>query len=133
MEDQRNVGSRGCLRIVIPILILIALGLYSAFPHPTHNPTQLGAIAAEARLLIAAHPIGAGEDAFDVPKDRWPPAIAGLKPYSVTIYRGSVHIGTKPYFDGGWGYGFAPDKRNLGMLPECWSDLGEGVFWHGPC
>lgn len=133
MEGQRNVGLRGCLRIAIPIFILIGLGLYSAFLHPTHNPTQLRAIAAESRLLMATRPINTREQAFPVPKDQWPSAIAGLNPYSVTIYRGSVHIGTKPFFDGGWGYGFAPDKVSLGLLPECWSHLGEGVFWHGPC
>lgn len=133
MKESGNVGSGGRLRIAIPLLILVALGLYSAFPHPTHNPTQLRAIAAEARYLMATRPIDTRERASRIPMDQWPPAIAKLKPYSVTVYRGSVHIGTKPYFDGGWGYGFAPDKRNLGMLPECWSDLGEGVFWHGPC
>ncbi|WP_311268181.1 hypothetical protein [Sphingobium sp. WCS2017Hpa-17] len=133
MGEQGNVRSRGRLRIAIPIIILVALGLYSAFPHPTHDPKRLKAIAAEARHLMTTRPISAMERASDVPKDQWPPAIAELKPYSVTVYHGSVHIGTKPYFDGGWGYGFASDKRNLGMLPECWSDLGEGLFWHGPC
>lgn len=133
MGEQGDVRSRGCLRLAIPIVILVALGLYSAVPHPTHNPKRLRAIAAEARHLMAIHPINPIKQASDVPKDQWPPAIAGLKPYYVTVYRGSVQIVTKPFFDGGWGYGFAPDKRNLGMLPECWSDLGEGLFWHGPC
>jgi len=112
---------------------LIALGIYSAFPHPTHDQAELKAIAAESRRLMATHPIIPPERWVAVPENQWPPVITSLKPFSVTVYRGNVHISTKPYFDGGWGYGFAPDKRNLGMLAECWSELGHGVFWHGPC
>ena len=78
----------------------------------------------------AANPI---EQSSDVPEDRWPPAIASLKPYSVTVRLGMVDITTKPYFDGGWGYGVASDKRNLTMLMKCWSELGHNVYWHGPC
>jgi len=44
-----------------------------------------------------------------------------------------VDITTKEFFDGGWGYGFASNKQDLSMLEECWSELGDGVFWHGPC
>ncbi|WP_156022642.1 hypothetical protein [Sphingobium indicum] len=123
----------GCLRIGLPIIILTALGTYSAFPHPTHDQANLKAIAAESQSLMAAHPISAHGQSTDIPKDQWPPAIAELEPYSVTVYYGSLHIGTRPFFDGGWGYGFAPDKRNLGWLSDCWSELNYGLFWHGPC
>jgi hypothetical protein len=51
----------------------------------------------------------------------------------VTVGLGVVDITTGENFDGGWGYGFAPDKRDLTMLPECWSALGHDIFWHGPC
>jgi hypothetical protein len=123
----------GCLRIAIPIIVLIALAIYCSFPHPIHDQTELMAIKAESQRLIAAYPLIRPEQSVDVPKDKWPPVIAGLKPFSVIVRHGMVDITTKPYFDGGWGYGFALDKRDLPMLVECWSALGHGVYWHGPC
>lgn len=124
---------RGCLQIAVPIVILLALALYCAFPHPTHDPATLNAIAVESRQLIAAYPIGASQPWVNVPEDKWPAAIAGLEPFSVTVQHGMVDIGIKPYFDGGWGYGYAPERRNLTMLDECWSALGYDVYWHGAC
>lgn len=124
---------KGCLSIVIPIVVLIALALYCAFPHPTHDRAQLKAIAAESQRLMAAYPRSPSRQYVHIPKNKWPPAIAGLKPYSVTVRHRMVDITTKPYFDGGWGYGFAFDKQDLTMLVECWSELGDGVYWHGPC
>lgn len=123
----------GCLRIGIPVIVLMALAIYSAFPHPIHNQAELKAIAAESQRLIAAYPISPSEQSANVPEDKWPPGIASLKPSSVTVRHGMVDITTKPFFDGGWGYGFALDKRDLTMLVECWSELGHGVYWHGPC
>lgn len=82
---------------------------------------------------MMSHPVGAASYFVDIPKDKWPPVIASLKPYSVTVMGGMVDITMKPYFDGGWGYGFATDKQNLSMLVECWSELGHSVYWHGPC
>jgi hypothetical protein len=123
----------GCLRIGIPIIILIALAIYCAFPHPTHNQAQLRAIAAESQHLIATYPLGGSERYADIPKGKWPPAIPKLKPYSVTVFPGTVDITTQPFFDGGWGYGFALNKQDLTMLVECWSELGHDVYWHGPC
>ena len=122
-----------CLRIGIPIIVLMALAIYSAFPHHTHNQTELKAIAAESRRLMAAYPISPSEQSANIPKDKWPPVITNLKPLSVTVRHGMVDITTKTDFDGGWGYGFALDKRDLTMLVECWSELGHGVYWHGPC
>lgn len=119
----------GCLRLGVPIIILMALAVYCAFPHPTHSETKLRAVAAESRRLMAAYPVTPS----DIPKSKWPPAIASLKPFSVTVHREMVDITTKPFFDGGWGYGFPPDKQDLTMLVECWSALGHGVYWHGPC
>ena len=130
---QAKAGSGGCLRFGLGIAILAGLGTYSAFPHPTHDQTELKAIAAESQRLIATYPISPTEQRADVPRDKWPPAIARLKPDSVIVRHGMVDIRTKPYFDGGWGYGFAWDKQNLPMMVECWSELGYGVFWHGPC
>lgn len=123
----------GCLRIAFPVIVLIALAIYCSFPHPTHNQTELLAIKAESQRLMAAYPLSLPAQYADVPKDKWPPVIASLKPSSVTVRHGMVDITTKEYFDGGWGYGFALDKRDLTMLVECWSELGHGVYWHGPC
>ena len=71
----------GCLRIGIPILVLIILALYCAFPHPTNEQARLAAIAAESRHLMAAYPMSPFGQSADIPKDKWPPAIAGLKPF----------------------------------------------------
>jgi hypothetical protein len=124
---------RGCLQIGVLIVVLAALGIYLAVPHPTRNDAELKAIAAASERLMAAYPLEGAQRYADVPKEKWPPAIAGLKPESVTVYPGMVDITTRPFFDGGWGYGFARNKRNLTMLVECWSELGYGVYWHGPC
>ncbi|WP_133495148.1 hypothetical protein [Stakelama pacifica] len=91
------------------------------------------AIAAESQHLMSTYSLGPSVQHADIPKAKWPPAIATLKPYSVTVRHGMVDITTKPFFDGGWGYGFAVDKQDLAMLVECWSELGHGVYWHGPC
>ncbi len=120
---------RGCLYVGGLIIILIAVGIYFISPRPTHDEVELKAVAAESLRLMAAYP----QQYVDVPADKWPPAIAALKPLSVTVRDGMVDIPTKPGFDGGWGYGFALDKRDLTMLVECWSELGHGVYWHGPC
>ncbi|KAA9013005.1 hypothetical protein F4U94_17005 [Sphingobium limneticum] len=109
---------------------MIALGIYSASPRPTHNQITLKAVAADARLLMAAHPVRATQDWIYIPKDQWPSAIAKLNPEFVTVGYGTVDITTKPFLDGGWGYGFAIDDRHL---EKCWSKLGHGMFWHNPC
>ena len=124
---------KGCLRIVALILASIAVAIYCAFPHPTHNQAQLKAIAAESQQLLATYRPGPSVQDADIPKEKWPPAIAKLAPYSVTVRHGMVDITTQPYFDGGWGYGFALNKQDLTMLVECWSELGHDVYWHGPC
>jgi poly(3-hydroxybutyrate) depolymerase len=132
-KQTARTGVKGCLSIGAAITILVALGIYCAFPHPTYDQTELKAIAAESQRLMVAYPVGPTAQSAHVPKDKWPPAISSLKPYSVVVRHGMVDITTKPFFDGGWGYGFATDKRNLTMLVECWSELGQGVYWHGPC
>lgn len=113
--------------------VLALLGIYFATPHPTDDQTTLLAVAAESQQLLATHSVSPPGDYLEIPKDKWPAAIASLRPVGVTVRRGMVDITTRDFFDGGWGYGFAQDKRLLGMLPQCWSALGHGVFWHGPC
>lgn len=124
---------RGWLRIVAPIIVLIALAIYYVFPHPTQNQAQLEAIATASAHLLVMYPVGPSVQSTEIPKGKWPPAIANLKPHSVTVRHGIVDITTKPFLDGGWGYGFATDKQDLTMIVECWSELGHGVYWHGPC
>jgi hypothetical protein len=91
------------------MLILIALAIHCAFPHPTHNQAHLKTAAAEAQHLMATYPLGPKEYAA-IPEDKWPAAIASLKPYSVTVFPGMVDITTEPSFDGSWGYGSAMKK-----------------------
>jgi hypothetical protein len=135
-ELQQAVGEhplRGRLGIAFLVVLLVAVGIYSSFPHPTHDQATLRLVAAEARHLLAARPLESSTLSIVVPKDQWPSTIATLKPYSVIVRKGMVDITTKPFFDGGWGYGFATHSRNLTMLTECWSELGKDVYWHGPC
>ena len=124
---------KGCLSAGIAIAILVGIGIYSAFPHPTDNEATLRAVAFESRSLLKTHPTSTTDQSVDVPKSAWPASIASLKPYSVIVRPGMVDITTKPFFDGGWGYGFTADKRQLTMLVECWSELRHNVYWHGPC
>ena len=124
---------RGCLSIAIPVVLLIAVGIYSSFPHPTQDQATLRLVAAEARHLLKARPLNSKVQSTVIPKDQWPSTIATLKPYSVIVRTGMVDITITPFFDGGWGYGFATDSRNLTMLAQCWSELGKDVYWHGPC
>lgn len=92
------------------------------------------AIKAEAEALVAGLPDKPPRDKFGrVPKSHWPQAIASLQPHTVYVRASDVRILTKPYFDGGWGYEIVRDRRDLGMLPECYRELIQGVFWHGPC
>lgn len=124
---------RRCLSVAVPIVILIAVGIYSAFPHPVHDQPTLSLVAAEARHLLATRRLSPTVRYIVIPKDQWPTTIATLKPYSVIVRSGMVDITTKPFFDGGWGYGFATGRQNLTMLVDCWSELGSDVYWHGPC
>jgi len=69
-----------------------------------------------------------------VPEREWPPVIASLHPHAVTVYGWGIDISIKPYFDGGWGYAIPrKDKQDLPMPAACYSEPGQGVFWHDPC
>ncbi|WP_315762827.1 hypothetical protein [Sphingomonas sp. Y38-1Y] len=124
---------RGWLSVVLPILSLVAIGIYCVIPHPTYDDAVLNSIAIEAQRLMATYPISPGAGFVEVPQDEWPSVIASLQPATVMISSATVEITTKPFFDGGWGYGFAAEKQSLTMLPECWSHLGHNVYWHSPC
>lgn len=112
---------------VVTFAIVAALALLSGCARPTRDPAKLEAIKAESRLLLKAFPTDA-----EVPKARWPRAIASLEPEFVSINSDGVYITTEPYFDGGWGY-FVP--RRARSLPEpagMFEEVGHGVYWWHP-
>lgn len=113
--------------------VVSALILLSGCPEPTYKSSKLEAIKAESLRLAATHPINASRGWVEVSKSEWPPVIASLRPELVILSEDRVHILIKPFFDGGWGYEIPCDRQHLGMLPGCYSELGEGVFWHDPC
>lgn len=125
---------KGCLYVAVIIAMSAAIGIYSSTPQPTWDQAKLKAIGAESRLLMATHPIKPPKEWANVSEGQWPPAIASLKPFDVTVHQWGVHIGTEPYFDGGWGYGVPRNDVARKMLKGwCYSDAGQGVLWHGPC
>ena len=116
------------------LVAVAAIALFLWFPHPTWNQSTLKAIKAESQILMATHPIRPPEESATISESEWPPAIAGIQPYSVVVHQWGVDIGTKPYFDGGWGYGVPRNEEARRMLTEwCYSEAGQGVLWHGPC
>ena len=119
----------------ILLVALIPLGWLAAFPQPAWNQSSLKGIKAESQVLMANYPVVPPDYWTNVPKDQWPPTIASLEPFDVTVHTWGVNIGTKPFFDGGWGYGVprSGKKTDLPMLQECWSEVSPGLFWHGPC
>jgi hypothetical protein len=112
--------------------LLAALALLAGCAWPTRDQSKLKAIKAESEHLAATHPIGP-QGWTEISQSRWPPVIASLRPHSVTVHEWGVSISTKPYLDGGWGYHVSRYKRELPMPERCYSEPGEGVFWHGPC
>ena len=113
---------------------MAALATLSSCAWPTHNQATLRAIKAESETLIATFPDKNARTSNHVivPKNKWPPTIASLKPEFVTVDADGVDIMTKPFFDGGYGY-FVPGTN--GRLPgpkERYSDLGHGVYWYRP-
>lgn len=95
---------------------------------PTHNPAKLKEIRTEAHALMKAHPGQA-----DIPPEQWPRAIAALEPEFVRIGPQGVHITTRAYFDGGWGY-FVPTPRR-GYVHEPggrYKEVGRGIYWWHP-
>lgn len=107
--------------------LLAALTLLGGCAWPSSDPVKLRAIRVEARMLMKTYPVGA-----DVPSNRLPRVIASLKPTLVMINEDGVHILTKPYFDGGWGY-FVPRKARVLPEPvERFRDVGQGVYWWEP-
>lgn len=115
--------------LVAALAVLTALTLLGGCAWPTYDPLKLKAIKAECQTLMKAYPANADEF---VPKARWPRIVASFEPEFVLINPDGVHIMTKPYFDGGWGY-FVPRKeRELPEPVERFEDVGQGVYWWHP-
>jgi len=113
--------------------VLMALLLLCGCEGPSHDETLLRAIRTESDRLMAARPAKSPPGWTEIPGNEWPPAIASLHPFNVTVFEWGVDITTKPYFDGGWGYEIARSKNGLPMPAGCYSEPSPGVFWHGPC
>jgi hypothetical protein len=107
--------------------ILAAMALLAGCNRPTSDAVKLAAIEAEARTLMTGFPAEAA-----VPKAQWPQAIASLEPESVAVDADGVHITTKAYFDGGWGY-FVPRRREYVPEPAGqFREVRKGVYWWHP-
>lgn len=105
----------------------------SACTSPISDPVTLRAIEREARVLVSDRPQSLSVERIDIPEQRLPPKIASLSPKAVTVQQWGVDIIVKPGFDGGYGYAIPHRREDLPMPAKCYSDLGQGVFWHGPC
>lgn len=113
--------------------VLAFLLILSGCPGPVYESARLRAVKSESERLMETHAPDPVERWAEVPQSEWPPAIASLRPEMVILRPRQVHIIIKPFFDGGWGYEIPRREEDLGMLPECYQDLGHGIFWHGPC
>lgn len=113
--------------------VMLAVAFMAGCHGPTRNPWKLKAIRAEADQLIAATKIRPPHICEQVRKSEWPAVIASLEPEYVAVCDWGLAIWIKPYFDGGWGYDVPRSGREPPMPAGCYSEPGEGVFWHGPC
>ncbi len=112
---------------VAVLAAVAALALLGGCERPTRDPTKLEAIRAEAQMLMNAYPVDA-----DPPRARWPHTIASLAPEFVTIDPDGVHITTRAYFDGGWGY-FVPRDAHVPPEPAGrFEEAGQGIYWWHP-
>ena len=111
-------------KLIAALAVLTALASVGGCEWPTIRPAELKAIKAESQWLLSTHPSDA-----EVPRARWPDTIASLEPEFVSVRPDGVHIMTRAYFDGGWGY-FVP--RNEHDRPEPagrFEEVGQGIYW----
>jgi hypothetical protein len=117
----------------LTLVIVAAISILSGCNRPVSDAEQLRTIRAEAQNLMKTHAPTGRSKWMNVPRDQWPTAITSLHPEAVTVHVSGVDIMTKSYFDGGYGYEVPRSKADLLMPAACYSELSQGVFWHGPC
>lgn len=130
-DDAGPIGRRKT-RIGI-FAVLGALVLLSNCPGPIFESSKLKAVDAESRQLMAAYVFDPADPWAELPRSQWPPAIASLRPKTVSVRREQVLIAIVPFFDGGWGYEVVRKKEDLRMPLECYLELPGDVYWHDPC
>lgn len=128
-----NLAMSRSKNIIAAVGVSFATAFLSSCTSPISDPVMLRAIESEARLLITDRPLSPSVGQVDIPIRRLPPKIASLSPKAVTVSRWGVDIIVKPGFDGGYGYAVPQSPEDLPMPATCYSNLGQGVFWHGPC
>ncbi len=112
-------------------LLVSYLLLIDGCHRPVNDAATLGAVRTEASALVPQD--DAGPEYFSVNERDWLPAITRLRPERVVVHSWGVDIVMKSYFDGGWGYHVGARQQDLPMPTACYSQLIDGVFWHGPC
>lgn len=126
--DRPGSGFR-TLPYAATLALLALLAVPAVFPWPTYDRRTLKEIRAESRILMRTYPV---TGSTEVPRSRWPRAIASLEPEDVRVRPDGVHIWAVPFFDGGWGYLVARDERKPPEWEERYIALGEGVYWWRP-
>ena len=96
---------------------------------PTNDQSLLRQIRSEAELMMQAPP---PTNEVTVPANRWPEAIASLKPYRVTVSADGVDIMIQHDLDGGWGYLVPSSDGQSPDPPGRFSKLTDGVYWYHP-
>jgi hypothetical protein len=141
LKKPRRVGALVALAMALALPVGCTWLLRTGLTWPTHDEATLKAIRAESEHLMMTFPVSpressgdavAGRDYVEVPKGRWPPVIASLRPYFVTVFRDGVEIYMKPGLDGGWSYFVLRDRRDKPNWGQPYSDLGQGVYWMSP-
>lgn len=108
--------------------MMLMLMLIAGCSGPTRDWQMLRDIHAEALALEGPRL----QSWTSLPKTRWPPGIASLRPESVSISADGVDILMSPYFDGGWGY-FIPFDDSSSPEPRGrYEPAGEGIYWYHP-
>jgi hypothetical protein len=119
--------------LIAAVAMLFAMAFLCSCTSPISDPAKLRTIESEARLLMVDHPVSPSNAGVDIPMNRWPPGIAGLKPEAVAVNHWGVDITVRADMDGGYGYAVPKNRRDLPMPAKCYSELQHSVFWHGPC
>lgn len=117
----------------LSLATLAAAAILGGCHRPVSDPARLRALEAAATALRRAYPVDAVRHHREVPRRAWPAAVAAFHPDRVVVHQWGVDVRVKAYFDGGWGYHIARQRRDLPMPDGCYSEVQPRVFWHGPC